>query len=209
MTKESLVPFLIGCLLIIPNVYWIVLAESMGFSIHITMQSIFFNSLLSILLLILINIVLKRFSANLQLSSQQLIIIYIMINIGSAVAGHGTLQVLIPLLTHAFWYSTPENDWANLFHSFIPSWLSVQDQRALQGFYQGFSSFYTNQNVATWIIPILSWTGFTFVLAFVMLCLNSIMRRKWVEVEKLRYPMAQLPYSIAIEKEHLFSNKIL
>ena len=119
MNKGGLVSFLIGCLLIIPNVYWIVLAESMDFSIHITMQSIFFNSLLSILLLILINIVLKRFSVNLQLSSQQLIVIYIMINIGSAVAGHGTLQVLIPLLTHAFWYSTPENDWANLFHSFM------------------------------------------------------------------------------------------
>ena len=123
MNKGGLVSFLIGCLLIIPNVYWIVLAESMDFSIHITMQSFFFNSLLSILLLILINIVLKRFSVNLQLSSQQLIVIYIMINIGSAVAGHGTLQVLIPLLTHAFWYSTPENDWANLFHSFIPSFL--------------------------------------------------------------------------------------
>ena len=209
MNKGGLVSFLIGCLLIIPNVYWIVLAESMDFSIHITMQSIFFNSLLSILLLILINIVLKRFSVNLQLSSQQLIVIYIMINIGSAVAGHGTLQVLIPLLTHAFWYSTPENDWAKLFHSFIPSWLSVQDPRILQGFYQGFSSFYTHQNLAAWIIPILSWTGFTFALAFVMLCLNSIMRRKWVEEEKLRYPMAQLPYSIAIEKQNLFSNKIL
>ena len=174
MNKGGLVSFLIGCLLIIPNVYWIVLAESMDFSIHITMQSIFFNSLLSILLLILINIVLKRFSVNLQLSSQQLIVIYIMINIGTAVAGHGTLQVLIPLLTHAFWYSTPENDWAKLFHSFIPSWLSVQDPRILQGFYQGFSSFYTHQNLAAWIIPILSWTGFTFALAFVMLCLNSI-----------------------------------
>ncbi len=116
MNKGGLVSFLIACLLIIPNVYWIVLAESMDFSIHITMQSIFFNSLLSILLLILINIVLKRFSVNLQLSSQQLIVIY-------AVAGPGTLQVLIPLLTHAFWYSTPENDWANLFHSFIPSFL--------------------------------------------------------------------------------------
>ena len=209
MTKKSFVSLTIGCILIIPNVYWIVLAESMDFSIHITMQSIFFNSVLSVLFLILISIVLNRFSANLQLGSQQLIVIYIMINIGSAVAGHGTLQVLIPLLTHAFWYSTSENDWANLFHRFIPSWLSVQDQTVLQGFYQGFSSFYTNENVGEWVVPILSWTGFTFVFAFVMLCINSIMRRKWVEMEKLRYPMAYLPYSMAVERQNLLSNRIL
>ena len=191
MTKKSFVSLTLGCILIIPNVYWIVLAESMDFSIHITMQSVFFNSVLSVLFLILISILLNRFSANLQLGAQQLIVIYIMINIGSAVAGHGTLQVLIPLL-HAFWHSTSENDWANLFHRFIPSWLSVQDQTVLQGFYQGFSNFYTNENVGEWVVPILSWTGFTFVFAFVMLCVNSIMRRKWVEVEQLR----PLPYGV-------------
>ena len=208
--KQKLVALIIGCILIIPNVYWIVLAESMGDSfMHMTMQSIFFNVVFTLFVLIALNIFLKRFSVRLTLSSQELIVVYIMVNIASAIAGHGTMQVLIPLIVHPFWYATPENDWANLFHDFIPSWLSVRNMSVLQDFYKGSSSFYTLENVRAWTIPILTWSGFIFVFVFVMLCINSILRKRWTETEKLSYPMVQLPFSMSVKKAKFFSNRIL
>ncbi|MDQ1328995.1 MAG: hypothetical protein QG641_2281 [Candidatus Poribacteria bacterium] len=204
--KRSIITTIIGCAFIIPNVYWIVLAESMDFSIHITMQSIFFNSVFSLVILIVLGAFLKRF--HLTLNSQELIVIYVMINIASAIAGHGTMQVLIPLITHSFWYATPENDWANLFNTYIPKWLSVQNKIALKNFYEGFSSFYNIENFSVWVIPILAWSGFVFVFVFFTLNINIILRKKWTETDKLSYPMVQLPFNIC-EKPDFFKSRIL
>ena len=56
------------------------------------------------------------------------------------------------------------------------------------------------------------WTLFLSVVAFTMFCLNIIIRRQWIEKEKLTYPLVHLPYEMSREgngHHPFFRNKLL
>jgi hypothetical protein len=127
----------------------------------------------------------------------------------SAISGHGMMQVLVSLIGHPFWYAGPENDWRGLFLSYIPEWLAVEDKRVLSGYYLGNSTLYKIEHIKAWIVPVLAWSSFIFVVVFTLLCINMVIRRRWVEEEKLSYPLVQLPYRIISNPAGLFKNKLL
>ena len=116
--------------------------------------------------------------------------------VSSAISGHDQLISLPATLGHPFWFATPENEWETLFFRYIPRWLAVADKKVLAGYYEGDSSFYTPENLRTWLGPLAWWSLFYFVTIFVTLCGNSILRKQWVEREKLSYPIIQLPLAM-------------
>ena len=126
----------------------------------------------------------------------------------SAVSGEATIQLLIPLLGHAFWYATPENEWAQLFHKYIPNWLSVSDKRILLGYYEGESTLYTTERLRAWLVPLASWAAFLMLIVFIMLCLNVILRKQWMERERLTYPLIQLPFEMS-QGTTFFKNRLM
>ncbi len=116
--------------------------------------------------------------------------------------------MLIPLMSHPFWYATPENDWEASFHRYLPMWLTVRDLNVLQGYYKGYS-FYSAKYIKAWITPVLLWTGFIFVMVFIMICINVVFRKRWVEQERLAYPMIQLPYEMIDRTSSFFRSKLM
>jgi hypothetical protein len=207
--ERLLRPLLIGSVLLFLNCYWIIIAEAMFFRVHITVISLFFNTVFTLFVVILINQIIKKFLPKSSLSNSELLMIYTMVTMASAMAGHGLMQLLIPIMGHAFWYATPENEWAETFHRYLPTWLTVQDRDILQDHYQGYSTLYTAEHLKAWIIPVLAWTGFIFVFVFLMICVNVIVRKQWVEQEKLAYPVIQLPYEMIGQTSSLFRSKVL
>ena len=185
------------------------MAESMLFTVHMTLISLFFNAVFTLLIVLLFNQLLKKFLPQSSLSNGELLTIYVMVNVASAVAGFGFMAGLPHIMGHAFWYATPENDWKELFHRHLPTWLTVQDRRALQAHYEGFSSFYTAKHIKAWLLPALSWTGFIFALVFLMVCINVVVRKQWVDREKLAYPMIQLPYEMINQPSGFFKNRLM
>ena len=139
----------------------------------------------SMFVLILFNLLLKRFLPKLALRQGELVVIYVMLSVTSAIAGHSTLEILIPILGHAFWFATPENDWSNLFWRYIPKWLSVDDKKVLLGYYEGDSTLYMPQHILGWLTPIMSWFAFALALFFVMVCINVILRKLPIELERM------------------------
>jgi len=199
----------IGLLLTVANCYWIVVAEAMWFAIHITVMSIFFNAVFCLFVLLLINLLLKKVAPSLALSKAELLMIYMMMCMGSAISGHGFMQLLIPLMGHVFWYASPENDWADLIWQHIPSWMGVEDKKVLTAHYMGDSTFYTAEHFSAWFTPILMWTGFIFAFVSAFLLINIIVRKQWVKQEKLTYPIIQLPLKMINEPSSLLKNKLL
>ena len=84
-----------------------------------------------------------------------MITIYVMLSIASGLAGHDSLALTIPAIPHAFWFATPENDWAGLLHAYIPKHLVVSDKDIIRGFYEGDTPFYTQTILGAWIGPTL------------------------------------------------------
>jgi hypothetical protein len=83
--------------LIFINCYWVLETEGIWHSNHATAMSLFWNTTFFLFLIVLFNVfVLKRALPNWALSQGELITIYVMMTIATALAGHDSLQLGIP-----------------------------------------------------------------------------------------------------------------
>jgi hypothetical protein len=190
---------LIGLLLIPPNCIWVVQVEIVHYSGHPTCLSIFSNAVFSLFLVILANLALRKLRPQWALTQGELLTAYIMVSLGSTVAAHDMMQMLVPTVAHPHWFATPENRWQQLFIPRLPEWLIVSDEHALEGYHEGHTSILEPSNYRPWLVPLFWWGTFIIVLVFVMQCINAIMRRQWTENEKLTYPLIQLPVEMTRE----------
>ncbi|MFC1717028.1 DUF6785 family protein [Candidatus Poribacteria bacterium] len=191
-------------LILVPfNSYWILYMSYVWDSNRPTSLSLLFNAIFVLLVLIAANTGLRRLSPRLELSQTELLTVYCILCQASAFAGRDMIQVLMPLMGHGVWYATPENEWSELFHRYLPNWLSVGNRTVLRGFYEGDSTLYLSSHIRAWLTPVLIWAGFGAVLGFTMLCLNVMVRKQWQEHEKLTYPIAQLPLEMTRMKDRV------
>ena len=197
----------IGLILIPINCYWITYIELVQYSAQPTIVSLIFTVVFNVLVLIGFNRIFKRFLPRLALSQGELLVIYVMLSVASATAGHSMMEILVSTLGHAFWFATPENDWKDLFWRYIPRWLAVADKDVLSGYYEGDSTLYTKQHLLGWLTPVMNWFGFLFAMLFVMVCITLIVRKPWTEDEKLAYPIIQLPARMT--SEGFFTNRLM
>jgi hypothetical protein len=187
---------LIGLLLIPINTYWVMQVEGIWHTNHATAMSLFWNSVFCLFLLVLLNLGLKRYAPRTAFNQGELIVIYVMITLATALVGHDTLQLGVPGLSFPFWFATPENRWGAIFNHLFPKWLTVQDKEFLAPYYYGASSLYTWERIQVWAGPVLIWCLFIGALGLVMVCMNVIIRKQWTENEKLSYPIVQLPMAM-------------
>jgi hypothetical protein len=186
--------------------------EAVYYSAHSTTFSLLFNAIFTLLILILLNIPLRKLYSNLALKEGELLTIYIMLCQASALAGHSMMQILPPTMAAPLGLATPENEWQELFWRYIPKWLAVSDERALEGYIKGFkkeSTLYTVRHIKAWLTPVVVWSVFICVFMFVMICLNIIIRKQWTDRERLTYPIAQLPFEMTDRAFFSFRNKLM
>jgi len=115
---------------------------------------------------------------------------------------------LVGIIAHPFWFDTVENDWQNLFWKYIPDWFAVKEKDVLRDFFEGDSSFFISQHIKGWLAPMLYWSAFMFVIYFVMICINTIIRKQF-EYERLPYPITQLPLEMSRDTPAFFKNKLM
>ena len=187
---------IIGILLIPVNCYWVVGGESVYNSYSPSGVALFSNVVFTIFVLVIFNLLIERFLRHLILTQAELLTIYVMLCMATSIGGHGFVQILPPLMGHAFWFATSENEWQQLFFRYLPAWLIVSDKTVLKGYYQGDSNLYLYEHIKTWLTPLLWWSAFVFAFIFVMLCINIIVRKQWIDQDKLAYPIIQLPLAL-------------
>ena len=202
---------LVGCILIPFNSYWIMTIELGRNLAYPTCISLFFNVVFTIFTLQALNLILVRLLPQLAFSSHDLLIIYTMLSIASGISGLDMMQDVVSNLGHVFWYATPENDWKQLFWRHLPKHLIVDDLKALRGYYQESSTLLIPLHIRAWLVPCLMWTGFISLLVVMMTCLNVVLRKQWIEHEKLSYPIIQLPLEMIRHRDlsGLFGNRVL
>lgn len=202
---------LVGLFLIPFNSFWIMQMEAVYYSAHSTTYSLFFNTICSLLVLVAVNVPLRKIHFNLALNREELIAVFVMLNQSSALVGHSMLQILPATMAAPFGLSTLENEWIQLFSQHIPTWLLISDAHALEGYIKGGnskSSLYIARHLNAWLVPVLVWSVFICLLMFVMLCINTILRQHWMNQERLAFPITQLPNEIANPDSGFFKNKL-
>lgn len=208
-TGVTLRAIIVGLILIPINSYWIFMTEIIRYQGHPTTISLFYSCIFNLVVLILINAGLRRFAPRWVFTQSELITIYVMLNIGAALVGHDSIQILVSMMPYAAYFKTPENKWGSLFADKLPSWLTVNDPVAMRNFYHGGQAFTNPENLHAWITPVMWWSAFIIVLAGMFLCMNVLLRKQWTEREKLSYPLVQLPLDMTVEGAPLFKEKLL
>lgn len=123
---------------------------------------------------------------------------YIMMLVAAAIPSWGFTLNLIPLLGGFFYYATPENGWQTQILPHLPAWLVPTDPVSTWKLFEGGGRAETLP-WEVWRLPLLAWTLFIVCLYFVTLCLLVILRKQWMEREKLLYPLAILPLELCAE----------
>ncbi len=184
---------LIGLIAIVINTYWITVLEVRWYSLDGSCLPIFITPVFILLIIVLINGLVGRWFPSFALTPAEMIVSYVMVFISETLSGHDMLQNLFGQMNHAFWFDSPSNRWGDLFLSYIPDRLAVRDRAALTGFYQGGVSPYSWLILNAWLLPLAWWGLLVVLLGIWMICFVAIVRRRWMEHEKLVYPIVQLP----------------
>lgn len=200
---------ILGLLLLTVNTYFI-MANGIAYGRSFpTTISIIFNVVITLTVLIVINGVLKRLWPRFALRQGELLTIHIMLCLSSAIAGFDIMQTLVVMIPGGHWFATPENEWREFFWRYLPEWLTISDLTSLQDWYKGESTLYTKEHILLWLRPILWWTVSLTAIIWVMLCLDVLIRRQWIEHEKLSYPIIQLPLAMTQPEGRFFKSRIM
>jgi hypothetical protein len=175
-------------------VFWVEYTEIVANGPDLAAMSLPMASVFALLVLVGVNLLLKRTAPKLCLNQAELIVIYSMNTVAVYISGIGMMQFLHPTLVGWFYFAKPENRWENWF-PLIRQW-AVPDRSVIPDYYSGHSSLFTAEHIAGWLPAIGIWSVFIFVLIFSLYCVSSVMRRQWVEAEHLAFPIVQIPIEI-------------
>lgn len=182
----------LGLVLTVVNAYWVGIASEAWYAVY-TLVSPFSNAIFTLAVLLSANALLKRWAAGAAFTARELLLSYVMVTMVSTISGHAMMAIFMGTLAHPFWFATAENQYVDLFARLIPPWTTVTDPLLLAAYFDGESSLYANGHFRAWLVPVAFWSLFITALYGSLLCVGLVLRRQWMEREKLSFPLTQLP----------------
>ncbi len=172
--------------------------------IHGSRVAVFFNTIAAVILLffllLFINPLLGLLRRSWMLGRAELALIYIMWIVATSISERGGTAFLLPDITSAIYYATPENNWRELVLPLIPEWLIFhRDFDQVKYFYEGAPAGHEIP-WGLWLRPLAYWIPFLMAVFVSMVATMAILRKQWVERERLVFPLAQV--AIAMAEDH-------
>lgn len=193
MTLRSV---LIALGLIFLSVLWIRQVELIRFTCQITESIPPIPALAALLLFAVLTPLLRRLGPRFCLSRGELGILFVMVGIGSVMSAVGVVQAFLPYLTVPFYFAAPENKLGQIA-SFLPDWLGPRDPESIRCFFEGAENGLVPWG--EWLPPLGWWLLFFLAFWITATCLWTILRRQWVENERLTFSLLYIPLHLTEE----------
>ncbi len=180
---------ILGLLVVVAIAVWSTYVELHARSSRLTMGH--FPLALFALLLVLLsaNPLLGRLGL-VRLAASELLVIVSMGLVGAVMPVDGIVGYLLGIISSFAYFATPENQWAEYFHPYLQDWLVPRGNGAVwRQFFEGTGP---GQAIpwSMWAVPLLWWAAFIGTLLWVSACVMVVLRKQWVENERLVYPLA-------------------
>ena len=177
-------------------------------------------ALYPILVIVALNFVLKKAFGKRGLRRTEMLFIYCTILVMTGIPGQQFAVYFYLGLVGPIYYATPQNQYAdpvNGFHKYISDWLvptKDQDHPAIRWLFEGMPQGVTFTDIpwGMWVRPLLVWTPFAVLIFFVTLCIASMLRKQWVDRERLLFPLMQVPLEVSKPPDgagSVFKSKLL
>jgi hypothetical protein len=142
------------------------------------------------------NTVMAGMGRNLALNRSELIVVYIMLIVVASLATMGLCETILPAISGVFYYASPENKWAEILFPILPDAIMLNDGMENRTFYEGFGTKDFSVPWGIWLRPMAMWGVFLLALYLTMVCIAVILRRQWMDRERLSYPLVQVPQAL-------------
>ena len=176
--------------------WWIVYSEMRTTTTEITSTSLPIGVVFILFVVCIINVFVKRRWPEKALRPSELGVLYILTAVGSSLAGIGMVGFLLPAIANPIYYNNNVNGWRKIADH-APFFWGPKDREAVLSFYNGNSTIYKVSHILAWVPSLTYWGLFLFALMGFFLCLALLLRRQWIERERLSYPIVILPIEMA------------
>lgn len=147
---------------------------------------------------------LNRLGRRLALTRGELLLIYAMALVAGPITHLYAAGFLVPHTVSPLYFLAHEPGW-ELFRSYLPRWFGPTTPDAVQGFFRGTSGAVP---WSAWLPAIVAWSSLLIVLFWVMLCVNVLFRKQWIEYERFVFPMAAIPIALSEETSSVFRSPL-
>ncbi len=148
-------------------------------------------------LLAVLNVALRRFLPRAALRPAEFAVIYGITTVAAAIAAQDEVMQLFPMFVYPFRATQAEA--MGPYRGFIPPWMVPQDPAIVEPYYLGGGTFWKAKLLLAWATPIACWMLWLGVLGATMWAWNVILRRRWMDHDRLAFPCLQLPMEICRE----------
>ena len=162
-----------------------------------TVVSLFYNVVFLLLLFCLFNAVLRRLKPEAQFTPAELLAFFILLSVATCTSGQDTINTTFGTIQGAFRFATPENGWERMFLKYIPESMTVSDEAALERLWRGEQSIFDPANYKVWFGPMVRWWLFYSAMWAAPAGLIVIFRKRWIERERMTFPVVQLPMEMS------------
>ena len=161
-----------------------------------------------LLALLAVNVILRKIAPKWRLQPAELAVIYVMTVCAALLSSFALSAQLLPNLVLPNYFANQQNEWGKMFFMHLPRWIVPFDpkgpdmQPVAKAYFEGLRQ---GESIpwGAWVIPLAAWTVFALLLIFLMACLATLLRRQWVDNEKLSFPLVQLPLEMVEEGSSL------
>ena len=145
---------------------------------------------LPFILVVFANAGLKRIRRSAALRPAEMMNVVVMGLVGSGIPVF-IVGLMLSIPTKPYYGATPENDWVSLIQPHLPDWaIPSPEAGAMRYFYEGLPDGGVIPWGAWWG-PLAWWLSLVLAIYFLSFCLVVILRRQWMEHERLLYPLMQ------------------
>ncbi|MEW6753557.1 MAG: DUF6785 family protein [Candidatus Latescibacterota bacterium] len=143
------------------------------------------------------NGLLRRFRPSWALTPADFVVILSMGLVATSIPNF-VVGYLLAVISKPYYGATPENEWEGYVQPFLPDW-AIPGTQAIRPFYEGLAS---GQSIpfGAWLGPLAWWLSLILAVYWVCFCLVVLMRRQWVEHERLAFPLTEVP-RLLVEEE--------
>ncbi len=161
-----------------------------------TIYSLLFSTMSALIVLVLINQLLHRFHPKLAFTTADMIVIFGIVSVASAISGEWTF--LNMQYNHVFaGFKEREPLYDAVFLKHLPESMYFLDPEGVQDYIAGGHGYwYFLSKFDIWLPKILLWTLLYGCITVGLLSINSIMRDAWLRQERLSFPLVQLPVAM-------------
>ncbi len=147
------------------------------------------------LIAVVLNKLLAKTNRKWVLTRAEILVITGMALIASALPSY-FMGYVIANTAAPFYFANTENRWAIDLHPLLPEWAVIREPTAVRWFFEGLPAG-ADIPWDVWVLPLFWRLSQVAAIGVFCLCAVSILRKQWVEHERLTFPLMSLSLALA------------